>query len=68
GRSSSISDRMSANFSVDNLGDLCTEVCPTEAIVMTSNVELSETRRADHHKVHPWLEANKTNVLEVYKP
>ncbi|CAM3407581.1 NADH-quinone oxidoreductase subunit NuoI [Hydrogenibacillus schlegelii] len=56
------------NFEICILCDLCTEVCPTEAIVMTSNVELAETSRADLHKDLPWLEANNTNVREVNKP
>lgn len=56
------------NFEICILCDLCTEVCPTEAIVMTSNVELAEYSRDQLYKDMKWLDENNTNVREVNLP
>lgn len=45
-----IIDTYDINFEICILCDLCTEVCPTEAIVMTNNFELAEYSRDDLFK------------------
>ena len=49
------------------LCDLCTEVCPTEAIVMTNNFELAEYSRDDLFKNLQWLDENDENVRKENK-
>lgn len=43
-------DTFDLNFEICILCDLCTEVCPTEAIVMTNNFELAAYSRDDLFK------------------
>ncbi|MFP7695549.1 NADH-quinone oxidoreductase subunit NuoI, partial [Bacillus subtilis] len=45
----------------------CTEVCPTEAIVMTNNFELAEYSRDDLFKNLQWLDENDENVRKENK-
>ncbi|MCL6617664.1 MAG: 4Fe-4S binding protein, partial [Anoxybacillus ayderensis] len=56
------------NFEICILCDLCTEVCQTEAIVMTNNFELAEYSRDELFKDLTWLDENDTNVRKVNKP
>ena len=43
-------DTFDINFEICILCDLCTEVCPTEAIVMTNNFELAAYSRDELFK------------------
>ena len=55
------------NFEICILCDLCTEVCPTEAIVMTNNFELSVYSRDELFKDLDWLHENNTNIRSENK-
>lgn len=55
-------------FEICILCDLCTEVCPTGAIVMTNNFELAEYSRDELFKDLTWLDENDTNMRKVNKP
>lgn len=59
-----IIDTYDINFEICILCDLCTEVCPTEAIVMTNNFELAAYSRDELYKNLKWLDDNNTNVRE----
>ncbi len=62
-----IIDTYDINFEICILCDLCTEVCPTEAIVMTNNFELAEYSRDDLFKNLQWLDENDENVRKENK-
>jgi NADH-quinone oxidoreductase subunit I len=55
-------DTYDINFEICILCDLCTEVCPTEAIVMTNNYELAVYSRDELFKDLEWLHNNNTNI------
>ena len=57
-------DTYDINFEICILCDLCTEVCPTEAIVMTNNFELAAYSRDDLFKDMEWLDENNKNVRQ----
>ncbi|WP_088127620.1 4Fe-4S binding protein, partial [Bacillus sp. S1-R5C1-FB] len=62
-----IIDTYDISFELCSLCDLCTEVCPTDAIVMTNNFELEEYSRDDVFKNLKWHERNEENVREETK-
>ena len=62
-----IIDTYDINFEICILCDLCTEVCPTEAIVMTNNFELAEYSRDMLFKNLEWLDENDENIRKVNK-
>lgn len=66
-RKRKIIDTYDINFEICILCDLCTEVCPTEAIVMTNNFELAEYSRDDLFKNLQWLDENDENVRKENK-
>ena len=61
-------DTYNINFEICILCDLCTEVCPTEAIVMTNNFELAQYTRDKLYKDMEWLDQNDENIRQVNKP
>jgi NADH-quinone oxidoreductase subunit I len=61
-------DTYNINFEICILCDLCTEVCPTEAIVMTNNFELAQFTRDKLYKDMEWLDQNDENIRQVNKP
>ena len=57
-----VKTRYNINFEICILCDLCTEVCPTEAILMTNNYELAAYSRDDLFKDMKWLTRNNENI------